>query len=42
MGSVEWVLLVGFFSIGYGLYRIELICRAQLKTLEGIGRILDK
>lgn len=23
MGSVEWVLFVGFFSIGFGLYLIH-------------------
>ena len=38
---VEWILLIGFFSIGYGLYRVELVCRAQLGALEGIGRMLD-
>lgn len=42
MGTVEWVLLVGFFGIGYSLYRIELACRAQLKVLEQIGHQLDK
>ena len=38
MGSIEWILLVGFFGIGYSVYRVELVCRAQLKALEQIGR----
>lgn len=42
MGNLEWILFVGFFALGYGIYRIELICRAQLKMLEQIGRLLDK
>lgn len=42
MGTLEWVVFLGFFFLGYGVYRVELTCKAQLKMLEQIKLLLDK
>jgi len=42
MGTIEWVLVVGFFAIGYSLYRIELAFRAQLQVLVQIRELVNR
>jgi hypothetical protein len=42
MGSLEWLVFLGFFGLGYGVYWIGLICKEQLEMLEQIRALLDR
>lgn len=41
MIPLDWLVFLGFFFLGYGVYRVELVCRSQLKMLEQIKRALE-